>query len=131
MKKTVVIIMVSLVASIAFMGCNNQKSDTTQEVSKEKSTTKQTPAWYGSELADAKCKKETAKNEGNKEEAQKWSEKMDNVKKEFEEAYPGDAAALTEADEKYEYVLKSCSAMKAKAPADEYNYVPNEADSNY
>jgi len=134
MKKTASMIMLSLFATLAFTNCGNKTTDSestskdSAKISEDKSTSKQNPYWYGSELADAKCKKETAKNEGNSEEARKWSEKMDEIKKAFEDAYPGDAEAMQQADEKYEYLVKKCAAMQQDEPADagqEY------ADSTY
>jgi hypothetical protein len=115
MNKNIKKITTLFLAICLFTSCaNNQKenSNTQSDTTAVKKEIKKTPEEFGMELADAKCKKETAKNMGKPLEAKEWDEKMEMIKVEFDSKFGNDAQALEKADETYEYWKAKCPAMQ-------------------
>jgi hypothetical protein len=120
-----------LLISIA-TSCGNSKKDEKSDSAESESlkskkevapSITKTPEDYGMEMADAKCKKETAKNEGNPMDAKKWDEKLESLKSECDSKYPDNAEAAAKISDTYEYWTRKCPAMKV----DEEGY--NGSDS--
>ena len=132
MRQNIINLTICFLAIVLTTACGNgskdgnsesNKTDTSQ-VKKEVPPTK-SPEDYGIEMADAKCKKETANNEGRPLDAKEWNNKMDAIKAEFESKYGADQNALEKADGIYEYWLEKCPAMQ-----DRYKNDGSSSDSD-
>ena len=122
-KLSICFLLISMATS-----CGNSKKDEKSDSAKLDSlnakkelapSVTKSPEDYGMEMADAKCRKETAKNEGKPMDAKKWDEKMESLKSEYSSKYRDNAEAESKASDTYDYWIAKCPAMKVNEQ--EYN----------
>jgi hypothetical protein len=107
---------VIVLISLNLFSCNvdyeNRESEKLiNKKSNENNLSKKSVWDFASEMADAKCNKETAKNNGKAVETKKWDVELKRITKECEEAYAGNKDSLVEVDKIYEKWLKRCPAI--------------------